>query len=222
MNNRESAMRPEKMVWYRDQQGILRGPVDIQTLCQQLADGNLSLDSEIVLSEGQTVRLRDLPEFGGQRHRRFSKDVSAAVKWIGNAWGLLIVSLLISVGPTSLIVLLCSPQPYGANITLVTRSLDSFPERPLTDFDRVHLRHLVETERWQKLLLWSGAILGTISYMGALICATWALAAGGIRMRLVKYLAFLLFVAAGMLLCYGIIHRHESLSLVQPLLTGRV
>lgn len=101
-------MRSVKMVWYRDAQGILQGPVSIQEICKQLDCGGLSLDTEIVLSTGQTKRLRDLPEFGGRQNR---ENVPAAVKWIGHAWGLLIVSLLLSMGPTSLIVLLCSPQP---------------------------------------------------------------------------------------------------------------
>lgn len=203
-------MRSGKMVWYRDAHGILQCPVCIQEICKRLDCRDLNLDTAIVLSARQTRRLRDLPEFGGRRNL---KGIPAAVRWIGHAWGLLIVSLLLAMGPTSLIVLLCSPQPYGSNITCVTRSLDSSHEHLLTDFDRARLRYLEEAERRDRFLLWSGAILGTISYMGALICATWALAAGGTRMRLVKYLAFLLFVATEMLLCYGIIHRHGSLSL---------
>ncbi len=206
-------MRSERLFWYIDQQGTLFGPVDVSMLSRLLAEGHLSLDTELLLPDGCSIRLRDLPEFGGQQVNRASTGISAAVKWIGHACGLLIVSLLLSLGPTSFIVLVGSPQPYGAGIERVT-SFNS--DHTFSDFDRARLKHLASAEKWDKALLWVGATLGLATYLGSLVCTVCALLTGGTRQRIVRILAVLIFVMALCLLCYGIIHRHESLSLGQP------
>jgi hypothetical protein len=210
MNKQEVIMCPEKLFWYKDPQGALLGPVDISMLTRLLAEGHLSLDTELLLPDGCSIRLRDLPEFGGQSAKVPAKDIPAAVKWIGHAWGLLLVSLLLSMGPTGFIVLVCSPHPYGPGIE---RSVSYDSTQPLSNFDRVRFKHLRAAERWDKSLLWAGATLGLTAYIGSLICAVWALLAGGTRHKMVRILAMVLFVIAFCLLCYGISHRHESLVL---------
>jgi len=203
-------MQSEKLFWYKDLQGALRGPVDVSTLSRLLAEGHLSLDTELLLPDGSSKRLRDLPEFGGHSAYAPVKSIPAAVKWIGHAWGLLLVSLILSMGPTSFIVLVCSPHPYGPGIE---RSLSHNSTRSLSDFERARLKHLTSAERWDKSLLWAGATLGLTAYIGSLICAVWALLVGGTRQRMVSILAVVLFVIVFVLLCYGIVHRNESLVL---------
>jgi hypothetical protein len=81
-------MQSEKLFWYKDPQGALFGPVDISMLGRLLAEGHLSLDTELLLPDGSSKRLRDLPEFGGQSANVPTKDIPAAVNMDRTCLGL--------------------------------------------------------------------------------------------------------------------------------------
>ncbi|BCW95379.1 MAG: DUF4339 domain-containing protein [Fimbriimonadales bacterium] len=202
-------MQSGKLYWYIDRQGKMSGPVDVATLSRLLASGDITLNTKLVQSDGRSTRVRDLPEFGGNIANWVSKGPTEAAYLILFASTLLLASLLWSRGPTGVMILMFSPKPYDET---VVRPIPFSSDHELSEAERRQLRHILSSNEQSKADVRLRSYMGLGAYLASLLCTVYALMRGGTRQRDVRIVAIIIFVAAFLLLCYSIIHRHDSLS----------